>query len=98
MEDISILTPLTNSAKLFKQKTKTQRSVQKMKEALTSQGFLNKIFSGRTGLTIPVVDTYTELEEVEPVLAQNRKGEQDDKIAPPCLDLDAPSHKVNVNV
>jgi hypothetical protein len=45
-----------------------------------------------------VVDASTEPEEVEPVLAQNRKGEQDDKIAPPCLDLDAPSHKINVNV
>jgi hypothetical protein len=57
-----------------------------------------KQFSGRTGLTIPVFDASTETEEVEPVLAQNRKGEQDDKISPPCLDLDAPSHKINVNV
>jgi hypothetical protein len=69
-----------------------------MKEALIAQGFLKKNFSGRTGLTIPVVDASTEPEEVEPVLAQNRKGEQDDKIAPPWLDLDAPSHKINVNV
>jgi hypothetical protein len=68
-----------------------------MKEALIAQGFL-KNFSGRTGLTIPVVDASTEPKEVEPVLAQNRKGEQDDKIAPPWLDLDAPSHKINVNV
>jgi hypothetical protein len=57
-----------------------------------------KQFSGRTGLTIPVVDASTEPEEVEPVLAQNRKGEQDEKIAPPCLDLDGPSHKIKVNV
>jgi hypothetical protein len=40
-----------------------------------------------------VVDTSTEPEEVEPVLAQNREGEQDDKNAPPCLDLDAPNIK-----
>jgi hypothetical protein len=57
-----------------------------------------KQFSGRTSLTIPAVDTSTEPEEVEQVLAQNREGEQDDKIAHPCLGLDAPSHKINVNV
>jgi hypothetical protein len=45
-----------------------------------------------------VVDTSTEPEEVEPVLTQNKKGEQDDKIATPCLGLDAPSHKIHVNV
>jgi hypothetical protein len=33
-----------------------------------------KQFSGRTGLTIPVVDASTEPEEIESVLAQNRKG------------------------
>jgi hypothetical protein len=40
-----------------------------------------------------VVEASTEPEKVEPVLAQNGQGEQDDKIAPPCLDLDVPSHK-----
>jgi hypothetical protein len=63
-----------------------------MKKAPISQGFFTKI-SGRIGLTIPVVHASTEPEEVEPVLAQNRKGGRDDKIAPPYLDLDAPNIK-----
>jgi hypothetical protein len=97
LKNIPTLTPLTINAKPFKIKKEPQRSVWKLKKAFISQGFL-KNFSGRTGLTIPVVDASTEPEEIEPVLAQNRKGEQDDKIAPPWLDLDALSHKINVNI
>jgi hypothetical protein len=59
-----------------------------MKKGTHITRILNKkkfFFSGRTGLTIPVFDTSTGPEDVEPVLVQNRKGEQDDKITPPCL-------------
>jgi hypothetical protein len=78
-------------------KKRTTEKCSKMEKVIHIKRII-KQFSGRTGLTIPVVDTSTEPEEVEPDLAQNREGEQDDKIAPSCLDLDAPSHKINVNI
>jgi hypothetical protein len=85
LEDISILKPKT--VKSCSSENKNTEKCSKNEKGTHITRILNKkiFFSGRTGLTIPVFDTSREPEDVEPVLVQNRKGEQDDKIAPPCL-------------
>ena len=93
LEDAHILTPLTSSTKPYKP-TKEHREVfEKVKRALISQPLFNNLVDEKAPKYL-WVDASTGSGVVGAVLAQRKQGVPNEKVVPPCLDLDDPAHRI----
>ena len=96
IEHISILTPLTSSKIPFKPEQKHKIAFEKIKELMTSEPLYGKLIDEKAEKYL-WVDAATSSGVLGAVLAQKVKGDPNEKIVPPTLDLDDPVHRIIFN-
>ena len=93
LEDAQLLTPLTSSSKPYAPTNEQRRIFEKIKLAMVSGPLFNNLIDESAEKYL-WVDASTSSNVVGAVLAQKRRGVPNQKIVPPCLDMDDPIHRM----
>ena len=93
LEDAHVLTPLTSSSKPYKPTQEHRDIFEKLKIALVSQPLFNNLVDEAAPKYL-WVDAATGSGVIGAVLAQQKRGTSNEKIVPPCLDLDDTVHRI----
>ena len=93
IKEVNVLTPLTSSTAAYRPEQKHYEAFEKIKLLMTSEPLFNHLIDERAEKYL-WVDASTGSGVLGAVLAQKRKGVGNDKIIPPCLDLDDPVHRI----